>query len=152
MSSARPVWVALILCFALSTHAPAADREAEVQPVAVPADAAVAPSFLELPIEDLPPHLRLVREILDERREALAEMQSRYELATSDEQALLIQREMHELKRGTELALLNAQLVFARQEGDADKVAALEAILENATSRAGVLGPAERPRASGSEE
>ncbi len=152
MSSVRPVWVALILCFAISTHAPASEGEAQVQPVAVPEDAPVVPGFLELPLEDLPPHLRLVREILDTRREELAGLQARYELATSNEQALLIQREMHELKRGTELALLNAQLVFARQEGDADKVAELEAILENATSRAGVLGPAERPRESGSEE
>ena len=152
MSSARSVLVALTLCFAISTQAPARDREARVEPVAVSEDAAVVPGFLELPLEDLPPHLRLIREILDTRREALAGLQTRYESATSDEQALLIQREMHELKRGTELALLNAQLVFARQEGDTEKIAALEAILESATSRAGVLGPAERPRESGSEE
>jgi hypothetical protein len=146
MSYARPVYVALILCFAISTHAPASDREGQVQPVAaVSEDAAVVPTFLELPLEELPPRLRAIREVLDAQNSKLVELQARYEAATSDDQALLVQREMHELKRGTELAMINAQLEFARQEGNTEKIAELEAILESVELRAGVMGPAERP-------
>ncbi|RKZ13040.1 hypothetical protein DRQ53_04785 [bacterium] len=146
MALARPVFVALILCVIIATPAPAADSEAGVRPAVASEAAVVVLNFLELPLEELPPRLRVIREILDTRSVALAELQARYEAATSDEQALLVQREMHELKQGTELTLLQAQLEFAREEGAVEKVAELESILDRATSRAGVLGPVERPR------
>jgi hypothetical protein len=133
----------LILCIMLVS--PASAAEPGVQPAASPGAVEVPPGFLELPLEELPPHLRVIREVLDSRGARLTELQLRYEGASSDEQALEIQREIHILKQGTELALLNAQLEFARQEGDSQKVTELEAILETIRSRDGVLGPAARP-------
>jgi len=142
----RPISMLLLIIFCVALAMPAVAEERAVTPTPAPevGEAPRHPVFLELPLEDLPPHLRAIREVLDERAAALTELEARYEAATSDTQALEIQREMHELKRDTELELLNAQLDVARLEGNVDKVEELEFILETIESREGVLGPAVR--------
>jgi len=52
------------------------------------------------------------------------------------------------LKQGTEIALLKAQLEFARTEGQSEKVTKLEGILKQIDAREGVLGSVQRTQSS----
>lgn len=103
-------------------------------------------TLTEVPEKELPARLQPIRDLLQQRDFALAELQARYSQAASNVEALRIQREMHDLKRGTETALLRVQLEFAREEGQSEKIDELERILERIDAREGLLGPVARPR------
>jgi len=143
MASKSLILAILVACLALAALVSAQDR-AQLEPTTAPAKKIERPSFTEMPLEKLPPRQRVIRKILDERASKLKELQERYDAASSDAEALQIQREMHQLKQGTEIALLKAQLEFAQTEGQSEKVTKLEKILEQIDTREGVLGPAER--------
>jgi hypothetical protein len=92
--------------------------------------APVRPGFLQAPRETLSPRLLEIRDLLEGRDLQLRDLTARYRSATDDAEALRIQREIHDLKAGTELALLGIQLRHARQEGNHEAVARLEATLQ----------------------
>lgn len=143
MASKSLILAILVACLALAALVSAQER-AKLEPTTAPAQKIERPSFTEMPIEKLPPRQQVIRKILDDRASKLKELQERYDAASSDAEALQIQREMHVLKQGTEIALLKAQLEFARTEEQSEKVAKLEKILQQIDAREGVLGPVER--------
>ena len=106
---------------------------------------APADALLEMPLEDLSPRLREMRELLENEKQALTELRAQYAAATDETEALRVQRQIHELKRGTEAGMLQIQLKHARLDGNDLAVAHLEDILSEINTSAKVETPQDRP-------
>lgn len=103
------------------------------------------PGLMELPLEDLSPRLLEIRTFLEKDKQALDKLRAEYAAATSDAEALRLQRQIHEIKRGTELGLLKIQLKHARLEGNQEAVTQLEATLDRASNPPAIEAPQDRP-------
>ena len=106
---------------------------------------AVAKSFLDIPVEKLSPRLLEIRGLLASQQDQLLKLTAQYKAATTDQEALRVQREIHDLKRNTEASMIRVQLRFARLEGNEEGVSQLEEMLNRIESKPGILPPTERP-------
>ena len=93
-------------------------------------DGAELPGLMNMAPEKLSPRLLEIRERIEWEQTKLAELSEAYLAATNGDEALRIQRKIHELKAGTELAILEIQLRQARLESKVETVQRLEAALE----------------------
>lgn len=71
--------------------------------------------------------LQELEDILAREREQLEALDAEFEATTEDEAALAVQRRIAELKQATELALLGAQVRYARRLGNFDLAERIEA-------------------------
>jgi len=88
-----------------------------------------------------------IDKVLDEERKALADLRARFAAAPSAKVALEVQREIEQLKVGTEVALLRVQVAFARRDGRLEDARRIEADIEEALhprNPVGAAGPARR--------
>jgi arginine/lysine/ornithine decarboxylase len=105
------------------------------------------PGLLKAPRETLSPRLLEIRDRLETDQAQLEKLAAAYQEAGSGQEALRIQRQIHELKTGTEIAVLEIQLRYARLESDTIAATRLEAELEemrNPVLRVHVKDPAGR--------
>jgi hypothetical protein len=95
---------------------------------AVQADSPDSPP-LRRPLPTANPLHESVQQLLDHERDQLAVLQARLDAAPDADAALAIVRETEVLKLGTQVAVLELQLVWAQQQGQAEAVTRLEAVL-----------------------
>ena len=68
--------------------------------------------------------------VLDQQRETLAALRTRFRDAKDDRAALAIQREIDRVKRDTEISLLRIQADWAKRAGRTEAASQLEAAIE----------------------
>jgi len=71
-----------------------------------------------------------VRKVLEDERKTLTDLRARFAAASNPEAALQVQREIEQVKVGTEVALLRVQATFARREGRLEHARRIEAEIE----------------------
>ena len=134
----------LIIGFAGS--ALAADEPTGLHPATTSQDQPAAPKgLMELPLAELTPRLLDIRVLLENEKATLDELRAQYMAATSDAEALRIQRRIHDVKRGTETGLLKIQLKHARLDGNAAAVSQLEETLRQLDNPPVFEAPQDRP-------
>jgi len=111
-----------------------------------PAPAEALPGLAaERPEAELSPRMQVLRSLLAAEEARLAELQSRLDAAPDAAAALAIQREIERVKQQTEVELLAAQAGFAREAGQEEKAAAIEAAIDELTSPRPRGVPQDRP-------
>lgn len=95
---------------------PLARAQGDVAPPVAPAPRVARPSAL----------MTEIRALLAGERQALATLNARFQRASSLAEALSIQREIEQLKDGTEIALLRVQAKHARLAGRLDVARRIE--------------------------
>jgi hypothetical protein len=90
------------------------------------------PGLMEVSPEKLSHRLLEVRERLELEQSQLAKLNEAYRQASDDAAATQVRLQIHELKTGTEAAILEIQLRHARAAGEPAVVEQLEAVLESA--------------------
>jgi hypothetical protein len=134
------------VALALVAGAGAREPAPGLVPQTVDEPAAAPPGLLELPRESLSPRLLEIRDLLEGRDKQLEALSARFRDAADDAEAMRIQREIHDLKSGTEVELLKIQLRYARREENHEAVVRLEETLARVEAGPVILAPEPRSR------
>lgn len=118
----------LILTFLLCLFA-APCAVAQPDPAEVPEPAAEAPWVRTAPETAVTPMQVEIQQLLDSERGALRALRLRFESAAGVEEAVGIQREMRQVKLDTEIAVMETQLRYLRQDGNEAAAASVEETL-----------------------
>jgi len=110
----------------------------------VPTDTAT-PADADQPVGFESPQARELKALIASETAALAELQTRLDGAGADDAALAVQREIEQVKQQTEIDLLRLQARFAREAGQADRAAAIDAAIGELTAPRPVGVPQDRP-------
>lgn len=153
---------AIVLCASSAraageAAAPAARVPAGAEPVRIVADkpaAPVAPTDLQAqaPAEPLAgvkpvlsPMMLEMTAVMDAEQKQLGELTKRFKAAGSADAALAAQREIEQLKVGTEVKLLQIQAAYARREGRKLVADRIDAAIRELTDPPLKLEPVARP-------
>lgn len=102
---------------------------AQPDPAEVPEPGTEAPLIRKTPESAVTPLQLEIQQLLDNERGALRALRLRFEKASGVEEAVEIQREMRQVKLDTEIALMETQLRYLRQDGNEAAAAAVEETL-----------------------
>lgn len=102
---------------------------AQPDPAEVPEPATEAPLIRTTPELAMTPMQREIQQLLDREREALRVLRLRFENASGVDEAVGIQREMRQVKLDSEIALMETQLRYLRQDGNEAAAASVEETL-----------------------
>ena len=144
------IWAAfglLALAFTLLVARWDGPAAADPQPDSSQIEGERLPGLMEVSPENLSPRLLEIRERLELEQAQLAKLDEAYRQASDDAAATQARLQIHELKTGTEAAILEIQLRHARANGKVALVERLEADLEainNPVTPRGAGEPAER--------
>jgi hypothetical protein len=86
-----------------------------------------------------------IKQVLEDEKTAVAELETRFTQTTDQAAALEIQKKIQETKLGTELKVLGIQAGFARAEGRTAVAEQLEAAIREMTTPKAPGQPVERP-------
>ena len=161
---ARWTWLAAMLglAFTLGATTPPPAAAAGEPPAVVSAQAAtttLTPPVADpaLPADGEPgapgarPRRRLspmaaeLAQAIAAERSALTELQARFDHANGDREALAVQREIEQLKRGTEITLLRIQAKHARLKGHEAVARRIDAVIDEVTRPQAARDPVRRP-------
>jgi hypothetical protein len=119
--------------------APVAPASAEAP---APVEEAAAPA---VPKRPLSPMMTEIRALLDADAEQVAALRQRIAKASSPEEALVLQRQIEQLKLDTEVSLLRVQAKHARAAGRTEVASRLEAAISELLNPPKIQAPAARP-------
>jgi hypothetical protein len=111
---------------------------------ATPGAAPVGPAAMVKP--PMSPMVSEMMSLLQANDEKLAALGARLKAARTTDEALAAQKEIQELKQGTEISLLQIQATYARREGRTQAAEKLEATIHDLQSPQRIAAtPANRP-------
>ncbi len=145
MSTLKRILPLALLLPAVLLVAGPTELEAPSASVVTDPDAAEIPGFLTIDPAHLSPLMREIRSAWEAQAVAVAALETRLETAADATEFLALQRQIEDLRVGTEVRFLEIQARHARSEGRLDAAARLEAAVARMTAPPPRAEPVARP-------